>query len=142
MKKYLLIFVIMGLIFISSCKEKNPHECTEGTWVFPEGTKCLEQTMSELICNECGKVIEIAPKKKSHHITIDEKEATCAEAGYYFEKCEDCDYQYLIDYDKTNNHKYYYEIYTLATDNKLGVKQQFCEVCYKEGHLVKYANNG
>ena len=142
MKKYLVVFVIIGLLFISGCKEKNTHECTEGTWVFPEGTKCLEEVMAELVCNECGKGFEVAPKKKTHNILIEEKEATCSEDGYYLEKCSDCDLRYEITYDKTGEHKFVYEIYTEATDNKLGVKQQICEVCNLEGNLVKYANNG
>ena len=143
MKKYLFIFLIIGLLFISGCKdEKSDHECIEGTWVFQEETKCLEEGLANLICNECGETIEVAVKKKSHSITIEEKEATCSEDGYYLEKCAGCDYEYLINYEKTGEHKYFYEIYTKASDNRLGTKQKKCETCKYEGNIVKYANNG
>ena len=143
MKKYLFIFLIIGLLFISGCKdEKSDHECIEGTWVFQEETKCLEEGLANLVCNECGETIEVAVKKKSHSITIEEKEATCSEDGYYLEKCGGCDYEYLINYEKTGEHKYFYEIYTKASDNRLGTKQKKCETCKYEGNIVKYANNG
>lgn len=143
MKKYLFLFLIVGLLFISGCKdEKSDHECIEGTWVFQEETKCLEEGLANLVCNECGETIEIAVKKKSHNIVIEEKEATCLEEGYYLEKCTDCDLEFKIDYEKTENHKFHYEIYTKATDKKTGVKQQICEVCKAKGNLVRYANNG
>ena len=143
MKKYLFLFVLVGLLFISGCREKTPdHECVEGTWVFPEGTKCLSEALANYNCNICGETIEIAVKKKSHNISIDEKQATCGEDGYYKESCSDCDYQYNITYDQTNEHDYYYEIITVATTGRTGVKQQICKVCNHEGKSVKYANNG
>ena len=84
MKKYLFLFLMIGLLFISGCEEeKNDHECIEGTWVFQEESKCLDVGLAKLVCNECGETIEVAVKKKSHSITIEEKEATCSEDGYY-----------------------------------------------------------
>ena len=142
MRKYIFLLGILGLLFLSGCNEKNSHECINGTWVFPEDTVCNVEVMARLVCNECGETIEVAPKKRSHNIVVDEQESTCVEDGFYVESCTYCEYEYYIKYDKTGIHDYYYEIYTKATDNKLGVKQQICATCNSEGKRVKYANNG
>ena len=120
----------------------NSHKCIEGTWVFPDGTKCLETVLATLVCNECNEPMEMAPMKKYHNKVSDEKEATCNEDGYFRETCTNCDYLYEIVYEKTNIHKFNYEIISKATDRRLGYKQQICEMCGEEGKLVKYANNG
>ena len=111
MKKYLFLFICLGLLFISGCKDEQqndepPHECVEGTWVFPEGTKCLEEVLATKECNECGAAMEIAVMKKKHNMAIEEKEETCCEDGYYKEYCTDCDYDYTITYPKTEVHEY------------------------------------
>ncbi len=147
MKKYLLLFICLGLLFISGCEDKPqnnepPHECVEGTWVFPEGTKCLEEVLATMKCNECDAAMEIAVMKKKHNMAIEEKEETCSEDGYYKEYCTNCDYDYTITYPKTEVHEYKYQVIVQATDRQLGRKLPVCHMCGLEGKLVKYANNG
>ncbi len=148
MKKYILLFFIFTLFFITGCKENNQgneepeHECLEGTWVLPEGTKCLEEVYATKVCNECGKPMEMGPMKKQHNLQIEEKEEICNEDGYFKEYCTDCDYSYTIVYQKTDQHIMQYEILTNATDNRLGLKVPRCTQCGLEGDVVRYANNG
>ena len=98
--KILLIVVCLLLTLLNGCKNNPPKEeeckCEEGTWVFPEGTKCLEEVYAEYVCIKCNKTIEYAPKVKYHEKIIEEKEATCGEDGYLKETCANCDYSYQI----------------------------------------------
>lgn len=131
---------------VCECGEVDPgyvaHECTKGTWVFPEGTKCLEIVTATLVCDECNEAMEIAPMKKQHNKVTEEKKESCNEDGYYRETCTECDYFYEITYPLTNEHDFKYEVISKATDTRLGYKQQICTMCQTEGKLVKYANNG
>jgi hypothetical protein len=122
--------------------EIPPHECIEGEWEFPEGTKCLEEVVATLKCSICNEPMEVSVKKKPHHELTEEKEPTCSEDGYFKKYCTECDYSYSIPSKATGLHEYKYEIFSKATETRLGLKQKTCSTCGEKGEPVKYAANG
>ena len=77
----LILFAVMFLFALSSCtgigsgtQTPEPEECLCETtsWVFPEGTKCLQTAIAELKCTECGKVLETKEQKKQHNKVTEE----------------------------------------------------------------------
>jgi aryl-phospho-beta-D-glucosidase BglC (GH1 family) len=151
LRKFIVLFAVMFLFALSSCSGKEsgtetpePEECLCETtsWVFPEGTKCLQTAIAELKCTECGKVLETKEQKKQHNKVTEEVEATCVEDGYYRDYCTDCTYDYKIEYPATGEHELRYEIISKATDKRYGLKQRKCATCDFGGDLIKYVNNG
>ena len=153
MNKKLLLVICLCLLFMVGCKDNEnpnpnkdpeipPHECIEGEWEFPEGTKCLEEVVATLKCSICNEPMEVSVKKKPHHELTEEKEPTCSEDGYFKKYCTECDYSYSIPSKATGLHEYKYEIFSKATETRLGLKQKTCSTCGEKGEPVKYAANG
>jgi endoglucanase len=149
-KKFFLIFVILFLFILTSCKENenneqnSPHKCTieNATWVYPTEVKCLDNTVVNLKCNECGDVLDTKEEKKPHNKVTDEKEPTCGEPGYLLDYCTDCDYRFELVLEATSDHELYYEIINKATDDHYGLKKQHCKNCNLDGAMIRYVNNG
>lgn len=144
--KILLIAICLILLLVNGCKKNTPIEeecqCTEGVWVFPEGTKCLEEVYAECRCIKCNQVMEYAPKVKYHEKIVEEKEPTCGEDGYLKETCANCDYSYQINFPKTDEHNMEYRIIRKATDKQYGLKQAVCTSCDKSTGSVPFIANG
>lgn len=145
-EKLILLTFCLLLLFISGCKENNSEEksceCSTGTWVYPEGTKCLEEVYANYVCIQCQEVIEYAPRVKYHEKVEEEKEATCSEDGYFMESCKNCDYTYMITFPATQEHNMEYRILRKATDNLYGLKQAVCNSCDLATGSIPYIANG
>ena len=153
MNKLWFLIICICLVFFTGCEDNKspnpdkdpvdlPHECIEGEWEFTETTKCLEEAVAALKCSICNNPMEIAVKKKLHNEISEEKEATCSEDGYFKKYCTDCSYNYVISIKATGIHDYKYEIFSKATETRLGLKQKTCSTCGEQGEPVKYAANG
>ena len=54
-------------------KKYKIHDCIEGEWEFPEGTKCLEEVVATLKCSICNEPMEVSVNKKPHHELTEEQ---------------------------------------------------------------------
>ena len=71
-KKIFLIFAILFLFILSSCKENENteqnslHECSvdNATWIYSSEMKCLQTTTVNLKCNVCESILDTKEEKE------------------------------------------------------------------------------
>ena len=148
MKKiFNLLFIILLTFFIVGCKteeKEEPHTCVPSEeWVLEEGDyKCGDQAVYLQLCEICGATLDVEIKKINHKYIYRTEPATCTTNGKNITECENCDYHYETEIFAQGHGVLDYRIKEEATQDKYGIREQYCTTCNESIKETAYANNG
>ena len=166
MKKIFILLVVLGVLFVGSCKKNengngndNPpvvdpdkkepdvepepeHICVDFVWEFEEGTKCNTVGERYYKCVECGKIAFTERARREHDLYYVVVEPTCEEDGSTTTLCHNCDYSYTVKEAATGHQHCHYVIDLEATATETGRRHKECDDCGATFQSVDYAANG